>query len=167
VLSNRGEATVPIAVYPQHALETVSVKNIDVKSGGEAKGTIPLDPATSAYDVWAHGPNGFLAHAAGDAQSNDLGVEVTLLLTGTNTYPKLRLIVTNSGTSEVTAKVTDRQGAVQVLHISPEGGSQSLRYDPIAEAHGWYDLTLTLDKSAAFGRQFAGHLENGRPSVTG
>ena len=166
-LSNGGSATVPIALYPQHALETVSAKNIDVAPGGEADGRVPFDPTTAAYDIWVHGPNGFLVHAVGDAQSNGLGVEVTLKITGEITRPKLRLIVTNSGPSEVTARVTDRHGEVQRLPVSPNGGSASLRYNPILQAHGWYDLNLTLDQSDTFARQYAGHLETGKPSVTG
>ena len=166
-LSNGGSATVPITLYPQHALEAVSQKNIDVAPGGEADGRVPFDPTTAAYDIWVHGPNGFLAHAVGDAQSNALGVEVTLKLTGAITRPNLRLIVTNSGPSEVTARVTDRNGEVQKLPVSPNGGSASLRYNPILQAHGWYDLNLTLDQSDAYARQYAGHLETGKPSVTG
>lgn len=166
-VNNTGAATIPVALYPLHRLETISVKNIDVPSGSAAEGSIPLDTTTSAYDVWVHGPNGFLAHAAGDMDSNELGIEATLVLTGRSVHPSLRLIVSNSGPSEATVRITDRQGHVQVLDISPDGGSQSVRYDPIDQDHGWYDLTLTLDQSAGFGRQYAGHLENGKPSLTG
>ena len=31
---------------------------------------------------------------------------------------------------------------------------------------GWYDVTITCDAEAAFLRRLAGHVENGRPSVT-
>jgi phospholipase C len=84
-----------------------------------------------------------------------------------STRPNLRLIVTNSGSAEVTARIIDRQGALQTLPVAPNGGSGILRYNPILEAHGWYDLTLTLDQSAVYARQYAGHLETGKPSITG
>ena len=32
---------------------------------------------------------------------------------------------------------------------------------------GWYDVTITTAEDAAFLRRLAGHIENGRPSVTG
>ena len=166
-LANTGAATVPFAMYLLHPLGTASVKNIDVSAGGTADGSIPLDESTSSYDVWTHGPNGFLAHAVGDMQSNELGVEATLSLVGTSTHPSLRLSVSNSGTSEATVQVRDRQGQVQVLQIDPDGAAEHLRYDPIGEDHGWYELTLTLDQSVAFGRLYAGHLENGNSSITG
>ena len=84
----------------------------------------PSDASTSSYDVWVHGPNGFLAHAAGDMQSNEVGVEATVSLVGAATHPSLRLTVSNSGSSEATVRVTDRQGQVQVLQISPGGGTE-------------------------------------------
>jgi len=37
----------------------------------------------------------------------------------------------------------------------------------VATDHGWYDVALTLDGHTAWSRRFAGHLENGQPSVTG
>ena len=36
---------------------------------------------------------------------------------------------------------------------------------PTRETGGWYDLTLSVE-GTTFTRQFAGHLENGKPSVS-
>ena len=115
---------------PSAPAREASVKNIDVSAGGTADGSIPLDESTSSYDVWTHGPNGFLAHAVGDIQSNELGVEATLSLVGTSTHPSLRLSVSNSGTSEATVQVRDRQGQVQVLQIDPDGRSRAPQIRP-------------------------------------
>ena len=35
------------------------------------------------------------------------------------------------------------------------------------EAHGWYDLELTVAEDASFRRRLMGHVENGEESVTG
>ncbi|HEY5008423.1 MAG TPA: phospholipase domain-containing protein, partial [Caulobacteraceae bacterium] len=39
------------------------------------------------------------------------------------------------------------------------------RWD-LAAGDNWYDFTLTSLRGAGFGRRFAGHGENGRPSVS-
>ena len=54
------------------------------------------------------------------------------------------------------------QLSVYSISIAPGGTSID-----VAPDHGWYDLTVTLDGHADYARRFAGHLENGEPSVTG
>jgi phospholipase C len=34
------------------------------------------------------------------------------------------------------------------------------------DTHGWYDITVTSSEDARFVRGLAGHVENGRPSVS-
>ncbi|MEI5034667.1 DUF756 domain-containing protein [Streptomyces sp. S1A(2023)] len=36
-----------------------------------------------------------------------------------------------------------------------------------ADAHGWYDLAVTVDGEEGFRRRLMGHIENGRASVSG
>jgi hypothetical protein len=40
-------------------------------------------------------------------------------------------------------------------------------FDPIAGDNRWYDLSVAVDGYPNDLRRFAGHLENGKPSVTG
>ena len=35
-----------------------------------------------------------------------------------------------------------------------------------SDAHGWYDLAVTVVGNAAYLRQFAGRIENGSPGVS-
>jgi phospholipase C len=46
-------------------------------------------------------------------------------------------------------------------------GEATHRVDPLARSHGWYDLMVTCDNDPLFTRRFVGHLENGKPSITG
>jgi phospholipase C len=48
--------------------------------------------------------------------------------------------------------------------IAIRHGSSSVTVQP---KHGWYDIAVTLDKFATFRRRFAGHVEDGTPSITG
>ena len=49
----------------------------------------------------------------------------------------------------------------------PGQGDKVVTLDPLATSKGWYDLRMTLEGRPVFLRRFAGHLEDGRPSVTG
>lgn len=166
-MTNAGAATVALAVYANHLGAAGNVQNLDVAPGYSAGGSVALDPVTSAYDVWAHGPNGFLARASGDRGGNLLAVEAALALTGSPSHPALELTAINRGATAVTAQVTNLEGEVAVLDLPAHGGTGILRYDPLGGAHGWYDLTLTLKQDSTYLRRYAGHLENGQPSLTG
>jgi phospholipase C len=163
-LANSGEATVNLAAYAQQ-LVVQAVHNYDVAAGAQLTKSVDLGDL-AAYDTWVHGPNGFLAHAAGSGGTNLLGVEATLSITGSAADPALSLQIANAGLLSVTAQITDLSGASQSVVVAG-GSDQSLAFDPSTVASGWYDLTVTLDGYPGYARRFAGHLENGLPSITG
>jgi len=37
----------------------------------------------------------------------------------------------------------------------------------VKQSHGWYDVTVTADRDATWSQRLVGHLETGRPSVSG
>jgi phospholipase C len=49
----------------------------------------------------------------------------------------------------------------------PEISRRNLEIDPVRTASGWYDVTVTVSSDSSWSQRFTGHLENGRPSVTG
>jgi phospholipase C len=165
-LTNHGKATFPVSIHPHTTTGLLNVVNLDVAPAATKRSSVAVTPVTGTYDVWVHGPNGFLGHAAGDSQSTRLAVEANLLITGTASRPSLLLTLTNSGASAVNASVTSRSGVVHRLRIGSRHSGQ-LHFDPIPDAHGWYDLSVTLEQDATFARRYAGHLENGKPSRTG
>jgi phospholipase C len=150
-MSNAGTAAVPLAVYAHHLLST-DVTPHDIAPGGVASTAIDWDFLTHAYDIDVHGPNGFLRHAAGKGAA---GVEAALAIAGSG----MRLTVSNGTGSGQTVRVAG--GAVLSV---PAHGSAST---DIATDHGWYDVALTLDSHDNWVRRFAGHVENGQPSITG
>lgn len=105
-------------------------------------------PATGAYDVQLHGPNGFFRRYAGDLSSDRAVAAVRRKGTG-----RTLVITVSEG-----AVVRDAYaGAVAV-----SGGVAML--DTTA-AHGWYDVTVGVP-GTSWSRTFAGHLEDGRPSIS-
>ena len=154
VLANRGTVTFPFAVTTGPLAAPVPH---DVAAGGLAG--VALTPVLGAYDVTVHGPNGFLLQGSGNLID---GLVVALDITGPVRHPLLSLVIHNRGTSSRSLTL-NRLGAKATVLPVAAGKSHTVTIDPVADQHGWYDLTLA---ATGFTRRYAGHLENGRPSRT-
>jgi phospholipase C len=154
-MSNAGAATVPLALYAHHLLSTDATP-FDIAPGTTTSTSVSLDAITSAYNVYLHGPNGFLRHAAGTPNN----IEATLTIVP---GPALSLEVTNTSAHIRVALITELNGTKHTVTLAPDS-SQTL---PFAADSGWYDLSVTVDGYSNYLRRFAGHLENGSPSFTG
>jgi phospholipase C len=109
-------------------------------------------PATGAYDVHLHGPNGFFRRLTGDLGTDRVKASVARRGTGKT------LLVSVSAPSGVTVVVEDAyRGALTVT-----GGVATL---DTSEAGGWYDVTVAVP-GTAWSRNFAGHLGTGGPSIS-
>jgi phospholipase C len=105
-----------------------------------------------AYDIDLHGPNGFYRRFAGDERTDRVHVEVR------RTPRPQRLTVKVDAPRGMELTVTDAYGGVTRLargHVT---------IDTTANG-GWYDLTVTAGDTT-FLRSFAGHLDDGLPSVS-
>jgi phospholipase C len=155
-LGNVGTATVQLQVYDRTSDDPA--QRIDVGARKTATATVTV---AAAYDVVAHGPNGFLREIKGTGPN---GVEVSATITGTDRHPLLELSLTNTTHSSKAVVVTGI-GKQQRLTLTP--GTHRLLADPVDTAHGWYDIAVRSTGDDGYLRRFAGHLENGRSSVTG
>jgi hypothetical protein len=99
-MSNAGSGALQLTVYVNH-LSGAPAQRFDVAPGGAAKGSFAL---TGTYDVWVHGPNRFLHHAAGNATPT--GVEASLKIVGAHARPAFSLVLTNGGRAAATVEVT-------------------------------------------------------------
>jgi phospholipase C len=138
-MSNQGTAAVQLSVYAKGSAPGTYF----VDATGQAQATVQAD------DVAVHGPNGFLRRFAGVAD-----VEAAVTLNGS--VPRLTI----SNTGRAAAQVTLSDGTTRKITV-PAGGTHT---ETVGTAHGWYDLTCTLDSAPAFTRRFAGHVETGAPS---
>ncbi len=117
--------------------------------------------ADGSYELTVNGPNGFFrmfsgAFAAGAA---DLSVVASYDQSG------ITLLIANHTAASVQVDVRDGYtGQVRSETLAP-GAAAGLRFwlPPTAN---WYDLTVTTGADPDFIRQFAGHVENGEPSVS-
>jgi len=122
------------------------------------------------YDLTVVGPNRFLRHFTGDAAVSADAVQVRAEYEGlSGERPKLSLRLVNTGRDAVTFTVTHNAYASdrpRTYSVQPHG-HVTHEVDAFESAHGWYDLSVTVNSDPSWSRRYVGHLENGEASVTG
>ncbi|MGW5454970.1 phosphocholine-specific phospholipase C [Nocardia sp. NPDC003979] len=120
------------------------------------------------YDLTCYGPNGFARRAAGHLGGPAATVDVTSQVAA-DEDGVLWLTFSNKGTTAVTFTVKANRYRTD--------GPWTYKVDPGAQTRDifhagwygkrWYDLTATVSSDPAFVREFRGHIETGKPGVTG
>jgi phospholipase C len=164
-LTNTGSATFPFAVYAHHLLVLDAATPIDVAAAAAGATTIAADPITGGYNIEVHGPGGFLARATGNALSTLAGLDAQLAVGGTSARPLVKLTATNRGLAAQTFTITSLS-SVPTTFVLKSGASRMITLDALDNDNGWYDCSVTAASGLGFLRRFAGHLENGRASMT-
>lgn len=162
-LANTGRSSAHFALYP-YADEFPAPQHKDVRD--TAHWTVPL--TGEAYRFTVTGPNGFRREFAGPA---DGGAEVATRIDHRDR--DLHLTLRNTGRRTLTFLVRplgyvdedDVRDWTRRVTVKP-GRSRALVHSA-ADAHGWYDLAVTVDGEDGFRRRLMGHIENGRASVSG
>ncbi|GGL04636.1 phospholipase C, phosphocholine-specific [Sphaerisporangium melleum] len=159
-LANRGTESAHMAVYP-YAGELPAPLHADVL--GETTRVVPVPG--DRYELVLTGPNGFRREFSGSRAGAAAGVQVSAQVDGEAL--RLTLLLVNEGTERVRLRVRalayDERDLAVVLR---PGESRRVPW-PAKEAQGWYDARITCEQDASFGRRLMGHIENGRPSITG
>ncbi|WP_381793864.1 phosphocholine-specific phospholipase C [Streptomyces niveus] len=161
-LRNTGRASAHLALYPYEGEFDVP-QHRDVR--GTAQWTVPL--TGDAYRFTVTGPNGFRREFAGPVAGG--GAEVT---SSVDHHDRdLHLTLRNEGDLPVTFTVrslgyadeADLRDWKREFTVKP-GRRRSVVHSA-ADAHGWYDIEVTAGRG--FRRRLMGHIENGKPSVSG
>jgi phospholipase C len=117
----------------------------------------------AAYDVSVYGPNGFYRHCKGGLALT--GANLTCHLTYKLNANAVVLVIQNVGARPDVAHVRNAYNGGSVS-LALAAGATAETTISVEHYAGWYDLLVTSAADAIFQRQFAGHLETGRPSVT-
>jgi phospholipase C len=104
-----------------------------------------------------HGPNGFFRAFKGDWKTVDVKLSVEARAS------RVSLTFDNRGTRRVELSIADRYTGHRTPVTVPAGRSTTKSWN-VQRFHGWHDLTVHLPGGAT--QQFAGHLENGRDTIT-
>ncbi|MEV4458333.1 phosphocholine-specific phospholipase C [Microbispora sp. NPDC049633] len=154
-LRNFGTASAHFILYG-HLGELAKPAHFDVLGTAEEVVYFP----GPGYDLLVVGPNGFRREFRGGTADP---VEVTGAI--------------DAGARAVSIAVTNRSAVPVEVSFAPMAYGGAARTVPIAPggtAHvewpaptGWYDLMVGVTGHDGFARRLMGHIENGRPSVTG
>ncbi|MFC3502797.1 phosphocholine-specific phospholipase C [Micromonospora krabiensis] len=118
-------------------------------------------PSRSGHDLSVHGPNGFFRRFTGGRNAADLEITPSYDEHG---Y-KLVLDLVNHGSKRVEVTVRDGyHGRPVTLSVRP-GATERAKWT-LERTHGWYDLTVTVAGDPGFAHRYAGHVENGRDSIS-
>lgn len=149
-LTNSGRASAHLSLHA-YGGEFPVPRHYDV--AGAKTDTVPL--TGSSYRLTLLGPNGFRREFAG---SRDSAAEVESEIAGTARL--LRLTLRNTGGAPLTFELAGRK-----VRVGPR--SSRVVHHSAAADRGWYDLTVRVQGDGVFQRRLAGHIENGRASVSG
>jgi phospholipase C len=116
------------------------------------------------YNLSVYGPNGFLRECTGSI------TPPAELLVVTERYDAARmcvgLLLHNPGPSAATITVRDNAygNPVRTYRLAVDGRHEDSW--ELAATTGWYDLSVSCDLDPDYVRRFAGHVENGMPSIS-
>ncbi len=157
-IRNTGAAGAAFALYSAGGAEP---RFYTVGAGAELEDVIPV--AGGAYDLALHGPNGFLRAFKGEAGPAKPVAEAAF------NAKAGRLLVTlrNDGPAPVTLELAPAaysNAPPRRRRLEPK--TSAVEAFDLKDSRNWYDLVVTCAEAPAFRRRFAGHGEDGKPSVS-
>ena len=117
----------------------------------------------SSYDLEVHGPNGFYRAFQGGVDS--LSTRLLVRASYDVARQDIVLSITNQCEHAVQLRVADGYGHRQERQRLNMGATVQQRWS-LNRSRGWYDLRLSVEGDADYFCQLAGHVENGRPSIS-
>lgn len=160
LFQNMGDAA---AVFHVRSAQHIP-RTYTVAPGAQLSDVWSIDAGDAgSYEISVHGPNGFFRSYGGAI--NDATPNMRVKATYDVHRLHIMLQITNSGEFPRSFSIHDAYSKTTQQLSSKPGAISDHSYD-LTNSHGWYDLTLTSEANASFRQQFAGHLENGQPSMS-
>jgi phospholipase C len=154
-------AGAPFHVYAQGLLHAIPPRAYAVKAGDRLHDSWALSDFTGGhYGLQVYGPNGFYRAFAGNAQ------DPLLTTTFADADGNITLTLKNTGKSPLVVHVTDNAYQATEIVRTVEAGKAVSCLLSLSKSSGWYDITLTTEGYTAFRKQYAGHVETGRESLS-
>ncbi|GAB1640601.1 phosphocholine-specific phospholipase C [Krasilnikovia sp. MM14-A1259] len=154
----------------RNAGAAAAVFHVRCADRGEAPRTYTVGPGMQVDDTWAagsgydmsvHGPNGFFREFRGGPH----GAPVAITTAYDAQADRVALQFHNPGPGPVRLSVRDAYRARRTT-VTVGGGESTTRQWTVSRTRGWYDLEVCAPGDAALAQRYAGHLENGRDSIT-
>ena len=114
--------------------------------------------------ICVYGPNGFFRRFSGSAERVQIQPEIDARYDADT--GDVHVTIVNKASATITVMVTDMAYGQNEREQKIGGGeSVDMRWGTSASAH-WYDLQFTVKDSCSWKRRIAGHIENGKASIT-
>jgi phospholipase C len=160
---NAGEAGAVFHVYDRLALNQIP-RRYTVEAGKQLKGRWAT---AGAYDLWVLGPNGFHRHIVGDVRSAAGAGAPEVIVRADRKAGELVIDLVNNGAQPCTFQFAANKYATNKLpDVRVPARARSTVRLPLASSANWYDYSVRVIGVAGWLRRFAGHLENGLPSIS-
>ncbi|MFC9972535.1 phosphocholine-specific phospholipase C [Spirillospora sp. NPDC127200] len=154
-LSNGGAASVHFALYP-YAGELPAPRHYDV----ERTATEEIALSGDAYKLVLTGPNGFRREFAGTA-----GDRAEVASAPKPNSRDLAVVLENTGDADLRFTLRALAYGKRSRKVEVAAGERTtLSWNT---DHGRYDFEITIAEDPAFRRRLMGHVENGRPGISG
>ncbi|MBX6383410.1 MAG: phospholipase C, phosphocholine-specific [Microbispora sp.] len=154
-MRNSGTASAHFILYG-YLGEVAKPMHFDVLGAAEEVVYFPCP----TYDLVLVGPNGFRREFRGGTADP---VEVTSAIDAAARTVVIDVANRGDFPAEVSVTPLAYGGAARTVRIGPKDAARVEWHAPT----GWYDLMIGVVGHDAFARRLMGHIENGRPSVTG
>jgi phospholipase C len=162
-----GDKTTGAGFIVYHPLTGEAPRNYVVSAGDKLADEWPL-ASSGSYHLCVHGANGFFREFKGTG--SDPAIEALLAYEESKGSKKLSgnvvLMLRNGSAKSQVIEISDPsyKGAT-ITKTLAAGKSLSVPVD-LSKNHNWYDLIVRIKGNASFEQRFAGHVENGQPSLT-
>jgi phospholipase C len=168
-LANTGEQGAHFYVYATN--RTDGPWRYTVGAGKSLTETFDLTTTSGVYTFEVFGPNGFVRKFAGNAAQTRTQNNSKPSLPEVRTHYDVAngnvfLAFSNKGRGIARLTVTDNAYGARPRQVIVPPGAQIEEAWVLASSHHWYDLTVSSVEDASFARRLAGHVENGRPSIS-
>jgi phospholipase C len=154
-LSNDGAEPAHFAIYP-YGGELPAPAHVDVK-----RSQVEQIAVDGPFELAVQGPNRFWVELAGSVDGAAAGLDVRADRHGDS----LELDLVNTSRKPLTVRVKARGYGSKTVTIELRGKQTSSL--PWPTDHGWYDVEVTTIDDTSYRRRLTGHLETGKPSITG
>ncbi|HSI51272.1 MAG TPA: phospholipase C, phosphocholine-specific [Ideonella sp.] len=117
------------------------------------------------YKLAVHGPNGFYRAFQGSTGGDGMALlQVEAQYTAADEQ-LLTLNITNNSPRSVEVRLVDAYGRKSQSLKLHAGASGAVSWN-LVKTSGWYDVSVRVDGDTGFLVQLAGHIENGKPSIS-
>lgn len=163
----------PFQVYTskQYDSEIGKAWSYALTAGDSLKGEWEIERfSDEVYELFVNGPNGFYRRFNGD--KNDPLLKIKCLhqkrgILKNRVSGNILVEIENKSNQYYTLNVIDnsyKSNLVKTILIAPKGEIDFVLN--LENNHNWYDFTITVNENSVFSKQYAGHVETGKDSMT-